>query len=157
MNKLKSTFFALISIMGMATAAPAFAGDDVANSLVGVQGYDLVSYHEKAGPAAGNGNHVAEYNGVTYLFTSDEHKKAFEANPEKYLPQYGGYCAFGASVNKKFVGDPKVWALVDDKLYLNLDKKIQAEWNKDRAGRIKTADANWPNIKAVSAAKLNAK
>lgn len=75
MKHLKQTFFALLGLFSIAAAAPAFAGNDVVNSLVGVQGYDLVSYHQKSGPIVGNGNHVVEHKGVTYIFASDENKK----------------------------------------------------------------------------------
>ncbi len=153
MKKIKLTMLSLFAALLMPVAA--LAVDDVANSLVGVQGYDLVSYHQKSGPVAGNGNNLVVHEGISYVFANAENKKAFEANPGKYLPQYGGYCAYGAAVNKKFVGDPKVWAVVGGKLYLNLDKKVQAIWDQDRAGKIKEADVNWPNIKNTPASELN--
>ncbi len=79
---------------------------------------------------------------------------AVRSAPEKYAPAFGGYCAFGVSVGKKFVGDPEVWRLVDGKLCLNLDVNIQGEWLKDVPGRIKTANENWQNIKNTPAAAL---
>ena len=76
------------------------------------------------------------------------------ANPEKYVPAFGGYCAFGVSVGKKFIGDPEVWRVVDGTLYLNLDAGIQDEWLKDVPGRIKTANTTWKKIKDKSPASL---
>ena len=116
------------------------------SSVTGVNGYDLVSYHNAKKPLRGNGNYVAVHDGVTYLFANAENQKTFETNPAKYVPAYGGYCAFGVSVGKKFVGDPEVWRVVDGRLYLNLDTGIQTEWLKDVPGRIKTADSKWPKI-----------
>lgn len=134
------TALAFTGFIGSASAA-----DDYRNSVVGVSGYDLVSYH-KGGPVPGSGHHVSEHDGVTYLFASKGNKAAFDANPEKYLPAYGGWCAFGVSVGKKFASDPLAWRIVNERLYLNLDKDIQKQWLKDVPGRIKTADNNWPGI-----------
>jgi len=124
-----------------------YAAADTQTNTVGVHGYDLVAYQTKNHAIPGDGNYAAVHEGVTYLFTSETNKKAFAANPEKYLPAYGGYCAFGVSVGKKFDGNPLIWKIVDGKLYLNLDKKIQGMWLKDIAGSIEKANANWPQIK----------
>ena len=126
----------------------------VANSIVGVQGYDLVSYRNSEKPLRGNGNHIAEHHGITYQFVNEENKEAFAKNPHKYLPAYGGYCAYGVAVGKKFVGDPDVWKIVDSRLYLNLDNKIQGIWNKDISGNIQKAESNWTQIKNKKASDL---
>ena len=119
----------------------------VANSTTGISGYDAVAYFTEGKPTRGNGHHVTVFDGVTYLFASEENKKTFEANPKKYIPAYGGYCAFGVTEEKKFVADPEAWKIVDGKLYLNLDKDVQAEWGKDVSGNIRKADGIWPGIK----------
>ncbi len=152
-KKLKYAFLSLLMMLILIPQL-ASAADAVANSLVGVQGYDLVSYHQKGGPVAGNGNYAAEYDGVTYLFSSKENMQVFEKNPALYLPAYGGYCAYGAALGKKFVGDPKVWKLVDGKLYLNLDKKIAGLWVQDIAGYIEKANMNWEQIKDIPSSQL---
>ena len=123
-----------------------FAGT-TSHSMVAVQGYDVVSYQMDGKPQQGNGNHLVTHNDVTYIFVNEANKKLFEANPHKYLPAYGGYCAYGVAVGKKFVGDPEVWEVVDGKLYLNLDNKIKGIWVKDISGHIKTADMKWQKIK----------
>lgn len=123
-------------------------------SVVGVQGYDLVSYHTGAKPLQGNGNHVAHHGGVSYLFSSAENRTAFEANPKKYLPAYGGYCAFGVAVGKKFIADPTVWEIVEGTLYLNLDNKVKSIWTMDVPGNIGKADTNWKSIKTIAASDL---
>ena len=128
----------LLIVAGLTTNA--FAASDHATSITGVQGYDLVSYHTHQQPLRGSGHFVAVYDGITYLFANQENKTTFERHPERYLPAYGGYCAFGVSVGKKFVADPEVWRLVDGRLYLNLDNKVQNRWLEDISGNIKTAD-----------------
>ena len=126
----------------------------IANSIVGVQGYDLVSYRTSGTPQRGNGNHIVEHHGITYQFVNQENKARFANDPHRYLPVYGGYCAYGVAVGKKFVGDPEVWKIVGSKLYLNLDNKIQGIWNKDISGNIQKAEANWPKIKNKKASDL---
>lgn len=150
--KFKALLASLLLMAGFVTNV--FAGVDTAASTVGIQGYDLVSYHNAKRPLRGNGHFVSEHNGVTYLFVNEANKNTFDNNPEKYLPAYGGYCAFGVSIKKKFVGDPEVWRLVDGKLYLNLDANIQSEWLKDVPGRIKVADQNWNMIKNIAPSRL---
>lgn len=149
---IKSILLVLVAWAGLAAAAS--ANVNITNSITGVQGYDLVSYHTTQGPTRGSGHFVSVHDGVTYLFASKENKSAFDSNPAKYLPAYGGYCAFGVSVGKKFVGDPEVWKIVNGRLYLNLDKNIQKEWSKDIPGRIKLAEKNWPQIKDKSPSEL---
>ncbi|MCV2359307.1 YHS domain protein [Paucibacter sp. TC2R-5] len=124
------------------------------DNVIGASGYDLTTYFSQEKPQRGNGNHVAEHDGVTYVFATDENKKTFLANPGKFLPQYGGYCAYGASVSKKFVSDPEQFDIVDGKLYLNLDSKVRAIWLKDVPGRIKHGDDNWKKIVNLSPSEL---
>ena len=131
---------ALVLIPSLATAAT------MPQSMVAVQGYDVVTYQTDGKPQQGNGNHLTTHHGVTYIFVNEANKKMFESNPNKYLPAYGGYCAYGVAVGKKFVGDPEIWEVVDGQLYLNLDNKIKGIWVKDISGHIKTADKNWKKI-----------
>lgn len=148
---IKHTLLTLTALLGISFGANAA---DYLHSTPAVQGYDVVSYHTGKRPLRGNGNFVAEHAGATYQFSSKANQELFEANPKKYVPAYGGYCAFGVSVGKKFIGDPEVWRIVDGRLYLNLDAGIQDEWFKDVPGRIKTANATWEKIKDKSPASL---
>ncbi len=150
--KLITFLISILFLAGVSTSL--FAANIHANSTPGVQGYDVVSYQSETGPVRGNGHYVSDHEGVTYLFSTKKNMKAFNKNPQKYLPAYGGYCAYGVSVGKKFVGDPTVWKIVDGKLYLNLDENIQKEWEKDIPGRIAMADKEWPKIKDASPASL---
>jgi YHS domain-containing protein len=152
MNVVK-TFLPAVALLVAVVATPAF-GSDVTHSTPGISGYDPVSYFTKGTPQRGSGYHVADYQGVTYAFTSEEHKDMFNANPSKYAPAYGGWCAYGVAVGKKFVADPKVWKIVNGKLYVNLDRDIQAKWNKDIPGHIKTANENWKEIRDKAPADL---
>jgi YHS domain-containing protein len=127
---------------------------DTSTMPVAIGGYDLVSYHQSGGPIPGTGHHVVEHSGVSYLFASAENKVKFEASPSDYLPAYGGYCAFGASLGKKFYGDPRVWKVVDGTLYLNLDAKIQKMWVSKLDSNIVAADELWSTIKYTPAAEL---
>lgn len=124
---------------GFSATNPTFA--------VAIQGYDVVSYFTDNKPVKGNGDHVAIQDGVYYLFANEQNKKTFIANPDKYLPQYGGWCAFGTAVGKKIASDPLAWKIVNGKLYLNLNQKVQQIWSKDIANYIKKADINWVTLK----------
>jgi len=143
-----------IGALLLAIAPAASQAAEVAHSTTGIGGYDLVSFQNGEKPVRGNGNHLVVHDGVTYLFQSAATKQAFEADPERYLPAYGGFCAYGVSVGKKFHGDPDVWEVVDGRLYLNLDNKIKGLWTKDVPGNIAKAERQWTKIENVPAAKL---
>jgi YHS domain-containing protein len=145
-----SSVFALATIGNPLVAT----ADTALHSTVGAGGYDLVSYHTGKKPLRGNGNHVAKHDGVTYLFASESNREAFLASPDVYLPAYGGWCAYGVAVGKKFVGDPDVWEIVDGRLYLNLDNSIKTLWSKDISGNIAKAERNWPKIRQRSPEEL---
>lgn len=150
MNKLRTTLLTLETGLFMSTAALA----DYEHSTPAVQGYDVVLYHTGKRPIRGNRHFASSHDGATYLFANADNLKQFNKNPEKYVPAYNGYCAFGVSVGKKFVGDPEVFRIVGGKTYLNLDTGIHDEWLKDTNGRIKTADRKWPGNKDKSPASL---
>lgn len=145
MNTLKN-IIRLATVL-IATATASFAAKAADYDLPAVGGYDLVSYHQEGGPVRGSGFNASVYEGVSYIFATEENKKAFDANPEAYLPAYNGYCAFGVSLGKKFHTDPEIYEIIDGTLYLNLDAGIQEKWAEDKAGNIAKADANWKNIK----------
>lgn len=129
-----------------ATAKPGSAVN-VDTAGVAVHGYDPVAYFTQGGPVLGDAAFSATHDGATYRFASAEHRAAFVADPARYAPQYGGYCAFGAAKGGKFDGDPSLWRIVDDKLYLNVNPTAQQLWEEDVPGFIQQADVNWPEIK----------
>jgi YHS domain-containing protein len=133
--------------VALATSSIA-AGVELNASSTGLamQGYDPVAYFTQGEPTKGDYRISSVYNDATYRFANEEHKAAFEADPEAYLPQYGGYCAFGAAMGFKFDGDPEYWKIVDGELFLNLSKDIQVRWEEDIPGLVERADTNWTNI-----------
>lgn len=133
-------------------ASASFAEHEVALPAVG--GYDVVSYFGETEAVKGSGFHTVEFENQSYLFSSKENKEKFEKNPEKYLPQFGGWCAYGVSVGKKFYVDPTVFEIVDGKLYLNLDSEIQKKWAGEKEKNIQAAHKSWESIKNKSAGKL---
>lgn len=150
MNTLKSFIGGVALSLTLAGSAMA-AGVDLNASSTGLalQGYDPVAYFTVGEATEGDWKITAVYDDATYRFANAENKATFEANPEAYLPAYGGYCAFGAAMGFKFDGDPDNWKIVDDKLYLNLSDEIQAKWEEDVPGFIVKANANWTDRKSV--------
>lgn len=120
-----------------------------ANDLA-LKGYDTVSYFTKGAPTKGSNKFTAAYNGAVYQFSSAENRDLFKSEPSKYAPQYGGFCAFGVTMNRKFDTDPTAWHIRGDKLYLNLNKDVQKKWATDIPGYIETAQANWGGIKGLT-------
>ena len=153
---MRTTIHTLLTAtaLGLATfaatpPAAALAGEDATYtarfSNVAVGGYDPVSYFRGEG-TKGSKAFTAEYQGAEYRFASADNLAAFEADPEAYAPQYGGYCAWAIAQGKLAPGDPEFAAVHDGKLYLNFNADVQRTWNGDRDGFIQTANAQWPAI-----------
>ena len=155
MNTFKSLLSGVALSVAMATSALA-AGVELNASSTGLamQGYDPVAYFTDGAPAKGSYKITTVFNDATYRFASEEHKAQFEANPEAYLPAYGGYCAFGTAMGFKFDGDPTYWKIVDNTLYLNLSKDIQERWEGNIPGFVQDANGHWENIADVEPAAL---
>jgi YHS domain-containing protein len=115
-------------------------------SDVAVQGYDPVAYFTAGKPIKGEKAFTAEFNGATFRFVSAANRDAFLADPEKYAPQYGGYCAWAVSQGYHAKGDARFWKIVDGKLYLNYSASVQKKWEGDIPGFIAQADKAWPEI-----------
>jgi YHS domain-containing protein len=127
----------------------ALLGSDY-NSLyagLGAKGYDVVAYFTEGYPVQGNADHTHEHGGVTWRFASAHNRDLFVAEPAKYAPQYGGFCAWGVAQGRLFDVDPvNGWKVLDGKLFLNFNADIRAAWEKDVSGFITKADANWPKF-----------
>lgn len=158
----RKTFLSVALAAAFASMPLAHATDEVnvSSGLVetgkplAVHGYDVVSYFTDGKPEPGSFQYKEAYQGATYRFASEAHQKAFHADPAKYAPQYGGFCAYGVSVGKKFDGDPQNWTVSDGRLYLNLNAEIQEKFRKDVPGAISKADKNWSSIEHKSVSGL---
>jgi YHS domain-containing protein len=132
-----------------AAALPAAAKEPVYTgvlSSLAVSGYDPVAYFKAGKPVEGRAEFEHKWKGATWRFASAENLAAFKANPEAYAPQYGGYCAWAVSQGYTASSDPTAWRIVNMKLYLNYNREVQQNWEKDAAGNIVKADKNWPMV-----------
>ena len=113
---------------------------------VAVNGYDVVGYFEESEPVEGSAEFTAEHAGATWHFASAGNRDAFKADPAKYAPAYGGYCAYAVAKGSTATTVPDAWKIVDGTLYLNFSKDVQSKWEEDIPGYIEQADANWPGV-----------
>lgn len=111
-----------------------------------VGGYDPVAYFTDGKPVEGKSAITHQWKGVTWRFSTEKNRDMFKADPAKYAPQYGGYCAWAVSQGYTAKGDPNHWKIVDGKLYLNYDARVQRDWEKDVPGHIGSANKNWPKV-----------
>ncbi|RIJ27163.1 YHS domain-containing (seleno)protein [Henriciella mobilis] len=136
-------------------ALPSFAEDEhnvstgitASGAPLGVHGVDTVALSTLNAVAEGDAAHTVVNDGVAYYFASEESARRFKADPAKYKPQYGGFCAYAVAVGKKFDGDPHYADIVDGKLYLFVNAAIFEKYKKDRKGTIARAEKTWPSIK----------
>jgi len=115
-----------------------------------IDGHDPVAYFTEQKPVKGSPEFRVEFEGSTFQFASAVHRDTFAANPEKFVPQYGGYCAYGMAKGYKAKIDPAAFTVVGDKLYLNYSETVRSQWLTDIPGYIRKADANWPDVKKVA-------
>ena len=117
-------------------------------SGIAIRGYDTVAYFTEGKPLEGSEDFTSEWQGATWRFASQEHLDLFEADPEKYAPQYGGYCAYGVAQDGLVKIEPELWTIVDGKLYLNYDDDVQEQWEEDIPGFIAAADGKFAKLLA---------
>jgi YHS domain-containing protein len=113
---------------------------------VAIKGYDPVAYFTMGRPVAGQDALQYSWRGARWSFATREHLEMFQDNPERYAPQYGGYCAYAVSQGTTADIDPESWAIVDNKLYLNLNPDVQELWQRNREEYIRQANDNWPHL-----------
>ncbi|TEW53985.1 YHS domain-containing protein [Psychromonas sp. RZ22] len=111
-----------------------------------VSGYDVVSYFTEQKSVKGSSQYQFEYQGADWYFSSQEHLTLFKNNPEKYAPQYGGYCAWAMAEDQIAPGKAPYWTVYKNKLYLNYDQEVLDTWIADKDNFIKQADLNWAKI-----------
>ena len=140
----------LSAILFVALALPAVAQTKSLLNLdkagVAIQGYDPVAFFTDNKPVKGKPEFPAKHNGATYLFASKEHRDAFKADPAKYEPAFGGYCAYGVSRGKLVEIDVDAFQIVDGRLLLQYSKGVRDDFNKDSKGNLAKASANWPGL-----------
>ena len=150
--KISRIAYALAAVLVAGTASAGLLGGqkvapvNVDKQGVALHGYDPVTYFDSATPQPGSDTFAYNYMGATWRFVSAEDRKKFASSPEKYLPQFGGYCAKAVSENHTADTDPLAFKIVNGKLYLNYDQKVQELWEKDIPGRIARAEKNWPGL-----------
>ncbi|MCB9743123.1 MAG: YHS domain protein [Alphaproteobacteria bacterium] len=150
----------MLALLALLSLSPAALADEPATTTtaaaseprnlswrgLALDGYDPVAYFVSGAPTKGSEDITTSWGGGTWRFSSAENRALFVADPAKYAPQYGGYCAWAVSEGYTADIDPAAWKIVDGKLYLNYSLKVQAQWEQDVPGRIKKADANWPKV-----------
>lgn len=141
----RQLFFTLAMALAIGTHT-ASAGDFFEKDGAALRGYDPVAYFTEGKPVKGLPRYTYEYKGSKFLFASAGNLKAFGDHPETYAPQFGGFCAFGTANGIKVSTQPDAFAVVDGKLYLNHDAKVQARWKDDVKGNIALAEKNWPEV-----------
>lgn len=130
-------------------ASHAMAIEPIFSTKAGaIRGYDPVAYFTVHKAVKGQKKWSTEWQGATWHFSSQANLDAFKADPEKYAPQYGGYCAYGVSQGYTPEIDPQAFHIQDGKLYLNLSKVVLQRWKEDIPGYVHDADKNWPELKA---------
>ena len=120
-----------------------------ADSNIAIKGYDPVSY-SLGSPTQGKANITSAYGGAIFQFSTEENKTKFEADPDLYMPQYGGWCAVGVAEGKQVDIDPTTFVIVDNKLYLFANTETKATWEADQVTHIQNADAQWAKGELVA-------
>ena len=149
---LKSIFTAV----AITVSSLSFAGVDTqtdSNDVI-LAGHDAVAYFTQNKPVLGKSEFTAVHNDAIYRFSSADNRDAFNSNPEKYAPAYGGYCAFGTTFGKKFEIDGKAFEIVDGTLYVNKNLEVYQAWEKDIPKHLVEAQEQWPNIEFTPSEQL---
>ena len=148
MTLSRRSFFLGCASAAQALASPALAREPelYLESGLALSGYDPVAYFTEGRPMQGSANLEADWNGAIWRFANTDNKLAFLENPEKYAPQYGGYCAYAVGNGYTASADPQAWSITDGKLYVNYNKAVRGLWNLRRSHYIREGDKNWPSV-----------
>ena len=141
----------LLAVSTITTAGVETSTD--ANDVI-LAGHDAVAYFTAGKPVLGSERFTAQHDGAVYRFASAANRDQFRANPEKYAPAYGGYCAYGTTLSKKFDVDGKAFRIVEGRLYVNKNLNVLKTWKKDIPGNIVKAEGKWPQISNVAPGEL---
>src|SRR5271167_2630744 len=143
---MKSLFSAFLLLTALSTVASAKELQNLDLNGVAIQGYDPVAFFTDNRPVKGNAQFQSEYRGAKYYFASSEHKADFDKEPAKYEPQFGGYCAYGASQGHKAPIKIEAWQIVNGRLLMQYDLGVKDDFNKDQQNNLSKADRNWPGL-----------
>jgi YHS domain-containing protein len=135
---MKERFVWTVAILIGLISAGLSGADEIA-----IKGYDPVAYFKADKAQQGAGSFTFQWHGRTWHFISKENRDLFAASPEKYAPQYDGYCAWAMTEARKAVTDPEIWSIVNGKLYLQCSKAAYEKWSRDIPGNIEKGDRNW--------------
>ena len=135
-----------IALLLIVDPPPAWGQAFYAVDGVALDGYDVVAYFTEGKPVKGNTTFAITIDSVQWRFSSEEHLKMFQDNKERYQPRFGGWCAYGVSENHKSPTSPDAWTIVNDKLYVNYNKKVKKIWLTDRDARIRAAEEYWTDL-----------
>ncbi len=135
-------FLLLLDCAGKQIADPIFKAD----GKTAIRGYDPVEYFTNSKPAEGKSEYSLKWKGADWKFSSKNNLESFRKNPENFAPQYGGYCAYAMRDGETYEIDPKAWKIVNGKLYLNYNEKVNGFWEKDIPGNISKADSQWKTL-----------
>lgn len=153
---LKTFLAAFAMMIVVAMSAPSDAAGPELNATpsdVMLHGYDPVAYFQD-GPKRGDTRWTAEHDGGVYYFASAENRDAFSQNPERYAPEFGGYCSFGVRMGRKFDIDPTAYQILNDSLYVQLNHATRHRWLADVEENVAIAEGIWPQIAATPAEAL---
>jgi YHS domain-containing protein len=140
---VKTKAFSFIGILVLLLGS---VTDGFSDEKLMIKGYDAVAYFTTGKPVKGSKDFEQQWMGATFRFSSKENLELFKKAPEKYAPQYGGYCAYAVSQGYTAPVDPEAWDIVSGKLYLNYSKSVQKKWREKRDEYITAADKNWPEL-----------
>jgi YHS domain-containing protein len=152
MSTLRTFALVLSTVAILLLAGPAAALSPVNKTIFGgvaIDGYDPVAYFTDGRPVAGSKEFVHDWNGATWRFASAAHRDLFAQAPEKYAPQYGGYCAWAVSQGYTADIEPEAWRIENGRLFLNYSFEVQKKWASDLPGNVARGDANWPKLLAA--------
>lgn len=136
-------FISLLTAHALADKPPVYTATF---SNLGAGGYDVVAYFTQNQPVEGQSQYSLAYNGADWRFASRENLERFRQEPERYLPAYGGYCAWAVSQGYLAKGDPEQWTISDGRLFLNFNEAVKRKWLASKASLIRQADQNWPGV-----------
>lgn len=146
----RARVLAAAAAFAVLASAPTLAGTVNEVNGLAIKGYDPVAYFAEGRPVDGSPEFAATHEGATFEFASAANRDLFVADPGRYAPRYGGFCAFGTSGGYKAGIDPRAFTIVNDRLYLNYNLDVRQEWSKDVPGHIAKADANWPAVRNLT-------